>query len=273
MFTVGADVASFFHPQEEEPVKRLMAVEAKPATPPGKQLGKEHGPSEPSDWAKGLCEGHLDSGLEAKVCGEDKVPSMAASRESVTAVAASPLAAPSPSSAEEGVSSSCTLHAVAAGQCFSSLLQCFPRLLHCLFFPLVCTAAPAAVLAERAAGSLAAQVLALCHRGSFAPLRLSWGCCVAMVRCALQLSRFLRVSLRPISDVFASHIATLCIEVFSFGCRDSSALPSKSGSDDSDNDLRRLKLWKCVRLQCAGFPLFGRVGFCFCVCVLQCILV
>ncbi|XP_064019946.1 microtubule-associated protein 2 isoform X6 [Pogoniulus pusillus] len=87
--------------EEEEPVKRLMAVEAKPATPPGKQLGKEHGPSEPLDWAKGLCEGHLDSGLEAKVCGEDKVPSMAASRESVTAVVASPLAAPSPSSAEE----------------------------------------------------------------------------------------------------------------------------------------------------------------------------
>ncbi|XP_075612189.1 microtubule-associated protein 2 isoform X4 [Balearica regulorum gibbericeps] len=73
--------------EEEEPVKSSMAVEAKPAALPGKQLGKEHGPIEPSDQAKAVCEGQLDSGLEAKVCLEDKVPSVASSRESVTAVA------------------------------------------------------------------------------------------------------------------------------------------------------------------------------------------
>lgn len=133
VFTVGVDVASFFHPQEEEPVKSLMAVEAKPAALPGKQLGKEHGPTEPSDQTKGLCEGQSDSGLEAKVCHEDKVPSVASSRESVTVVAETPLKDTSPSSAEEGVSS-LGLHVFAAGESFS-FLQCFPRLLHFLFFP------------------------------------------------------------------------------------------------------------------------------------------
>ncbi|XP_059676567.1 microtubule-associated protein 2 [Gavia stellata] len=87
--------------EEEEPVESLMAVEAKPAALPGKQLGKEHGPTEPSDQAKGLCEGQSDSVLEAKVCREDKVPSVASSRESVTVVAETPLKDTSPSSAEE----------------------------------------------------------------------------------------------------------------------------------------------------------------------------
>lgn len=134
MFTVGVDVASFFHPQEEEPVERPMAVEAKPAALPGKQLGKEHGPTEPSDQAKGLCEGQPDSGLETKVCREDKVPSAASSRESVTVVAETPLKDTSPSSAEEGVSA-LGLHVFAAGESSSGFLQCFPRLLHVLFFP------------------------------------------------------------------------------------------------------------------------------------------
>ncbi|XP_054685431.1 microtubule-associated protein 2 isoform X12 [Grus americana] len=87
--------------EEEEPVKSSMAVEAKPAALPGKQLGKEHGPIEPSDQAKGVCEGQLDSGLEAKVCREDKVPSVASSRESVTAVAETPPKDTSSSLAEE----------------------------------------------------------------------------------------------------------------------------------------------------------------------------
>ncbi|XP_061315128.1 microtubule-associated protein 2 isoform X7 [Pezoporus flaviventris] len=87
--------------EEEEPVKSLMAVEAKPAALPGKQLGKEHGPTEPSDQTKGLCKGQSDSGLEAKVCHEDKVPSVASSRESVTVVAEILLKDTSPSSAEE----------------------------------------------------------------------------------------------------------------------------------------------------------------------------
>ncbi|XP_074685790.1 microtubule-associated protein 2 isoform X6 [Strix aluco] len=89
--------------EEEEPLESLMAVEAKPAALPGKQLGKEQGPIEPSDQAKGLCEGQSDSGLEAKVCHEDKVPSVASSRESVTVVAETPLKDTSPSSAEEGL--------------------------------------------------------------------------------------------------------------------------------------------------------------------------
>ncbi|XP_014815105.1 PREDICTED: microtubule-associated protein 2 isoform X1 [Calidris pugnax] len=84
--------------EEEEPVKSPMAVEVKPAALPGKQAGKEQGPTEPLDQAKGLCEGQSDSGLEAKVCREDKVPSVASSRESVTAVAGRDT---SPSSAEE----------------------------------------------------------------------------------------------------------------------------------------------------------------------------
>ncbi|XP_056205762.1 microtubule-associated protein 2 isoform X26 [Falco biarmicus] len=87
--------------EEEEPVESPMAVEVKPAALPGKQLGKEHGPTEPSDQAKGLCEGPSDSGLDAKVCCEDKVPSVASSRESVTVVAETPLKDTSPSSAEE----------------------------------------------------------------------------------------------------------------------------------------------------------------------------
>ncbi|XP_064308131.1 microtubule-associated protein 2 isoform X3 [Phalacrocorax carbo] len=87
--------------EEEEPVESPMAVEAKPAALPGKQLGKEHGPSEPSDQAKGLCEGQLDLGLEAKVCHEDKVPSVASSRESVTVVPETPLKDTFPSLAEE----------------------------------------------------------------------------------------------------------------------------------------------------------------------------
>ncbi|XP_075009806.1 microtubule-associated protein 2 isoform X1 [Calonectris borealis] len=87
--------------EEEEPVESPMAVEVKPAALPGKQLGKEHGPIEPSEQAKGLREGQSDSGLEAKVCREDKVPSVASSRESVTVVAETPLRDTSPSSAEE----------------------------------------------------------------------------------------------------------------------------------------------------------------------------
>ncbi|XP_052647886.1 microtubule-associated protein 2 isoform X7 [Harpia harpyja] len=87
--------------EEEEPVESPMAVEAKPAALPGKQLGREHGPLEPSDQAKGLCEGQSDSGLEAKVCHEDKVASVASSRESVTVVAETPLKDTSPSLAEE----------------------------------------------------------------------------------------------------------------------------------------------------------------------------
>ncbi|XP_074451042.1 microtubule-associated protein 2 isoform X18 [Larus michahellis] len=76
-----------------------MAVEVKPALP-GKQLGKEHGPIEPLDQAKGLCEGQSDSGVEAKVCGEDKAPRAASSRESVAVVVQQPPADTSPSSAE-----------------------------------------------------------------------------------------------------------------------------------------------------------------------------
>ncbi|XP_042640358.1 microtubule-associated protein 2 isoform X3 [Tyto alba] len=87
--------------EEEEPVESPMAVEAKPAALPGKQLGKEHGPIEALDQAKGLSEGHSDSGLEPKVCHEDKVPSVASSRESVPVVAETPLKDTSPSSAEE----------------------------------------------------------------------------------------------------------------------------------------------------------------------------
>nr|XP_047914220.1 microtubule-associated protein 2 isoform X10 [Anser cygnoides] len=87
--------------EEEEPVESPMAVEAKPAALPGKQAGKEHGPAEPSDQARGLGEGQPESGLEAKVCHEDKVPSVASSRASVTVVAETPLKDTSPSLAEE----------------------------------------------------------------------------------------------------------------------------------------------------------------------------
>lgn len=147
MFIVGVDVASFFHPQEEEPVESPMAVEAKPAALPGKQLGKEHGPIEPLDQPKGLCEGHLDLGLEAKVCREDKVPSVASSRESATVVAETPLKGTSPSSPEEGVSS-LGLHVFAASESFSSFLQCFPRLLLFLFFPFISMTALVIMLEE-----------------------------------------------------------------------------------------------------------------------------
>ncbi|PKU34369.1 microtubule-associated protein 2 isoform x1 [Limosa lapponica baueri] len=101
--TVKSTVVLLGHDEEEEPVKSPMAVEVKPAALPGKQVGKEHGPTEPLDQAKGLREGQSDSGLEAKVCREDKVPSVASSRESVTAVAETPLKDTSPSSAEEGL--------------------------------------------------------------------------------------------------------------------------------------------------------------------------
>ncbi|XP_068804046.1 microtubule-associated protein 2 isoform X2 [Struthio camelus] len=87
--------------EEEEAVESPMAVEAKPAALPGKQLGREHGLVEPADQAKGLSEGQPDSGLEAKVCCEDKVPSVASSRESVTVVAETPPKDTSPSLAEE----------------------------------------------------------------------------------------------------------------------------------------------------------------------------
>ncbi|XP_027317162.1 microtubule-associated protein 2 isoform X8 [Anas platyrhynchos] len=86
--------------EEEEPVESPMAVEVKPAALPGKQVGKEHGPAEPSDQAKGLGGGQSESGLEAKVCHEDKVPSVASSRASVI-VAETPLRDTSPSLAEE----------------------------------------------------------------------------------------------------------------------------------------------------------------------------
>ncbi|XP_021254013.1 microtubule-associated protein 2 isoform X2 [Numida meleagris] len=87
--------------EEEEPVESPMAVEVKPAALPGTQLGKEHGPSEPSEQAKGLGEGQPDSGSEATVCREDKIPSVASSRESVTVVGEMPLKDTSPSLAAE----------------------------------------------------------------------------------------------------------------------------------------------------------------------------
>lgn len=133
MFTVGVDVTCFFHPQEEEPVKSLMAVEVKPAALPGKQVGKEQRPLRPLDWAKGPCEGPSDSG---SVCHEDKVPSVASSRESVTPVVGALLKDTPPSLAGEGVSS-LSLHVFAASKSFSSFLQCFPSLHHFLFFPFI----------------------------------------------------------------------------------------------------------------------------------------
>ncbi|OXB64716.1 hypothetical protein ASZ78_014987 [Callipepla squamata] len=86
---------------EEEPVESPMAVEVKPAALPGTQLGKEHGPTEPSEQAKGLGEGQPDSGLEATVCHEDKIPSVASSRESITVVGEMPLKDTTPSLAAE----------------------------------------------------------------------------------------------------------------------------------------------------------------------------
>lgn len=130
VFTVGVDVTCFFHPQEEEPVKNLMAVEVKPAALPGKQVGKEQRPLRPLDQAEGPCEGHWDSG---SVC--HKVPSVASSRESVTFVVGALLKDTPPSLAEEGVSS-LGLHAFAASKSFSSFLQCFPSLASFSVFPI-----------------------------------------------------------------------------------------------------------------------------------------
>ncbi|XP_015723396.1 microtubule-associated protein 2 isoform X3 [Coturnix japonica] len=87
--------------EEEEPVESPMAVEVKPAALPGTQLGKEHGPTEPSEQAKGLGEGQLDFGLKATVCHEDKIPSVASSRESLTVVGEMPPKDTSPSLAAE----------------------------------------------------------------------------------------------------------------------------------------------------------------------------
>ncbi|XP_065607347.1 microtubule-associated protein 2 isoform X10 [Cyrtonyx montezumae] len=87
--------------EEEEPVESPMAVEVKRAALPGTQLGKEHGPTEPSEQAKGLGEGQPDSGLEATVCHEDKIPSVASSRESIAVVGEMPLKDTTPSLAAE----------------------------------------------------------------------------------------------------------------------------------------------------------------------------
>ncbi|XP_031409974.1 microtubule-associated protein 2 isoform X4 [Meleagris gallopavo] len=87
--------------EEEEPVESPMAVEVKPAALPGTRLGKEHGPPEPSEQAKGLGEGRPDFGLEATVCREDKIPSVASSRESLTVVEEMPPKDTSPSLAAE----------------------------------------------------------------------------------------------------------------------------------------------------------------------------
>lgn len=131
VFTV--DVTCFFHPQEEEPVKSPMTVEMKPAALPGKQVGNEHRPLRPLEQAKGPCEGPPDSG---SVCHEDKVPSVASSRQSVTFVVGALLKDTPPSLAGEGVSF-LGLHVFAASKSFSSFLQCFPNLLHFLFFPFI----------------------------------------------------------------------------------------------------------------------------------------
>lgn len=154
VFTVGVDVASFFHLQEEEPVESPMAVEVKPAALPGTQLGKEHGPTEPSEQAKGLGEGRPDFGLEATVCHEDKIPSVASSRESLTVVGEMPLKDTSPSLAAEGVSS-VGLHVFAASES-SSFLRCFSRLLHFLFFPFISMTALVIMLEECVADTVVA---------------------------------------------------------------------------------------------------------------------
>lgn len=116
-----------------------MAVEVKPAALPGKEVGKEHRPLQPGDQAKGLCEGQSDSG---SVCHQDKVPSVASSRDSGTFVGDTP-----PSLAEEGVSS-LGLHVFAASKSFSSFLQCFPSLLHFLFCPFISMTALVIMLEE-----------------------------------------------------------------------------------------------------------------------------
>ncbi|XP_019409496.1 PREDICTED: microtubule-associated protein 2 isoform X2 [Crocodylus porosus] len=87
--------------EEEETVHSPMAEEKKPAALPGKELGKEHRPAEPSDQAKGLSEGQLDSGSEAKVYHEDRVLSAAPTWERVTVVQEVSLKVKAPSLAEE----------------------------------------------------------------------------------------------------------------------------------------------------------------------------
>lgn len=144
MFTVGVDVTCFFHPQEEEPVKSLMAVEVKPAALPGREVGREHRPLQPWDQAKGPCEGQSDSG---SVCHKDKVPSVASSRDSGTFVVGALLRDTPPSLAEEGVSS-LGLHVFAASKSCSSFLQCFPRLLHFPFCPFISMTALVIMLEE-----------------------------------------------------------------------------------------------------------------------------
>ncbi|XP_043361623.1 microtubule-associated protein 2 isoform X23 [Dermochelys coriacea] len=83
--------------EEEETVESPMAEEEKPAALPGKELGKDSGPAEPSEQT----EGRLDSGLEAKVYHEDSVPSVAPSGKSITVIEEVPLKAKIPSLAEE----------------------------------------------------------------------------------------------------------------------------------------------------------------------------
>lgn len=109
-----------------------MAEEEKPAALPGKELGKESGPAEPSEQTAS----RLDSGSEAKVYHEDSVPSVAPSGKSLTVIEEVPLKAKIPSLAEEGVSSF-GLHVFAANEFFSCFLQCFPRLLHFLLFSFI----------------------------------------------------------------------------------------------------------------------------------------
>ncbi|XP_073162771.1 microtubule-associated protein 2 isoform X5 [Lepidochelys kempii] len=83
--------------EEEETVESRMAEEEKPAALPGKELGKDSGPAEPSEQTAG----RLDSGSEAKVYHEDSVPSVAPSGKSITVIEEVPLKAKIPSLAEE----------------------------------------------------------------------------------------------------------------------------------------------------------------------------
>ncbi|KAM7152951.1 microtubule-associated protein 2 isoform 3-T3 [Macrochelys suwanniensis] len=83
--------------EEEETVESPMAEEEKPAALPGKELGKDSGPAEPSEQA----EGQLDSGSEAKVYHEDNVLSVGPSGKSITVVEEVPPKAKIASLAEE----------------------------------------------------------------------------------------------------------------------------------------------------------------------------
>ncbi|XP_074824150.1 microtubule-associated protein 2 isoform X7 [Natator depressus] len=83
--------------EEEDTVESRMAEEEKPAALPGKELGKDSGPAEPSEQTAG----RLDSGSEAKVYHEDSVPSVAPSGKSITVIEEVPLKAKIPSLAEE----------------------------------------------------------------------------------------------------------------------------------------------------------------------------